>query len=217
MKKWVFGCLGLFIIVAAAGGYGVYRFVYLPGKAYVQSFTQLKVVPELNAKVVNKAPFTPPADNTLTAGSIDRFMQTQQTIQTRLGERLRQLEAKYEAIEQRQRAGGGEPTLGEAIDALKDLTSLFLEAKEAQVDALNAANLSLAEYEWTRGRIYEALGLPIDTTLQTIISDISAGRAPDLDNIQNPPEVVVPEKNRELVERYREQLTNNAALAFFAL
>ena len=34
--------------------------------------------------------------------------------------------------------------------------------RRAQVDALNQQGFSLAEYEWTRQRVYEAAGLPVD-------------------------------------------------------
>jgi len=217
MKKWVFGCLGLFIVVAGVGAFAAYKFVYLPGKAYVQSFTQLRAVPDLNRKIENHEAFTPPVTNALTKPNVERFVQVQQTIQSRLGERLKELETKYQDLEKRHRESGSAPSPGEIMSAFKDITGLYLDGKKAQVDALNAAGFSLAEYEWTRARIYEALGVPVDGTLQQIIQDVSAGRAPDLDAIKNPPATQVPPENRKLVEPHVKELTSGAALAFFAL
>jgi hypothetical protein len=217
MKKWVFGCLGLFLIVAAGGGYVVYRFVYLPGKAYVQSYTQLKVVPELNAQITNKSTYTPPANRALTNASIEQLVRAQRAMRTRLGERIQELETKYKFLGEQYQAKQKEPSLPELMSALKDLTGLYVDAKKAQVDALNEQGLSLAEYEWTRARAYEALGLPIATTLQQVISDISAGRTPDVEAITNAPPVEVPEENRNTVKPFTEELTQGAALAFFAL
>jgi hypothetical protein len=220
MKKWVFGCLGLFLVLAAAGGYVAYRFVYLPGKAYVQSFTQLKVVPELNAQITNKSAYTPPADNVVSSASVERVVQVQRAVQTRMGERVKELEARFKFLEERARASGGEPSFREAVEALKEITALFIDAKKAQVDALNAQNISLAEYEWTRARAYEALGLPMDFTLQQIIRDVSAGKVPDaeaLEKMQAGQTVEVPERNRDAVKPFAKELTDGAALAFFAL
>jgi hypothetical protein len=217
MKKWVFGCLGLFIIVAVGGGYAAYRFLYLPGKAYVQSFTQLKVVPELQAQISNKAPFTPPAGDVLTTAAVERFVRAQQAVHTRLGERIKEIETKYEALRPANHSGQVQLSFGEAMSVLKDLTGLFIDAKKAQVEALNAGGLSLAEYEWTRARAYEALGVPIDTTLQQIIRDAAAGKVPDVESITNAPPVQVPEQNREVVKPFSKELTQSVALAFFAL
>lgn len=217
MKKWVFGCLGLLLIVGVGGGYLGYRFLYLPGKAYVQSFTQLKVIPELNAKVENKTPFTAPAGDVLTTQSVERLIRTQKAIHENLGARVKELEAKYKTVNERLKNSDERPSFGEMMSALKDLSGLFVDAKEAQVQALNAEGLSLAEYEWTRARVYEALGIPINTTLQQIIRDAASGKAPDVEAIKNPPEVHVPEANREVVKPYAKELTEDAALAFFAL
>ena len=83
MKKGLLGCLIVFILVAVGGGYAAYRFLYLPGKAYVESFAQLKIVPELNAKVANQTRFTHPADKLLTEAGVERFLITQKAIQSR--------------------------------------------------------------------------------------------------------------------------------------
>lgn len=220
MKKWVFGCLGLFIVVAGVGGYFAYKFLresWNTGKAYVQSFTQLQVVPELNAKIENRAVFTPPDGNALTKANVERFVQAQKTIHTRLGERLKELETKYQTLSAEYHEAGKEPSIGETMTAFKEVMGLFVDGKKAQVDALNAAGYSLAEYEWTRARIYEALGLPIDGRWQQVVSDVSAGRTPDLEALKNAPTAVVPDENRELVEPFAKELTEGAALAFFAL
>lgn len=218
MKKWVFGCLGLFLVVAIAGGYAVYRFVYLPGRAYVASFAQLQVVPELHAQIENQEMFSPPADHGLTGDRVNRFVQAQRAIQTGMGPRIQELESRYAVLDPDRRGEGREPNLGEALAALKDIAGLYVEAKRVQVQALNAHGFSLAEYEWTRDRVYQALGLPIDTTLQAVLSAVAKGEKPDTEALENPPPPPpVPEKNRELVRAYQEELTNRAPFVFFGL
>lgn len=218
MKKGLLGCLVLFLIIAIGGGYAAYRFLYLPGKAYVQSLAQLKVVPELDAKIVNQQPFTPPADQVLSASQVQRFVGTQQAVRAQLGTRVKDLEAKYRMLGEALKDSGKQPSLTETFGALKDLAGLYVDAKKAQVDALNAAGLSLAEYEWTRARVYEASGLPLDTTFQQIIRDASAGRTPDSTTIEKPEAApAVPAANQKLVEPHTKELAEGAALAFFGL
>lgn len=217
MKKGLFGCLALFILVAIGGGYAAYRFLYLPGKAYVQSFTQLQVVPELNAQVANKTTFAPPAGNELSDTGVERFMRTQRAVRTSLGTRVTELQSKYEMLGERYKDSSQKPSFGETVAAFKDLIGLFVDAKRAQVDALNAEGLSLAEYEWTRARVYEASGFPIDNTMQQIIRDAASGKVPDVEAIKNAPATPVPDKNRALVQTHAKELAEGAALAFFGL
>jgi len=218
MKRGLLGCLVLFLIIAIGGAYAAYRFLYLPGKAYVQSLAQLKVVPELDAKIVNQQPFTPPSDQVLSASQVQRFMGTQQAIRTQLGTRVKELEAKYRTLGDALKDSGRTPSLTETLGALKELAGLYVDAKKTQVDALNAAGLSLAEYEWTRARVYEASGLPLDTTFQQIIRDATAGRNPDSTTIEKPAAApAVPDANRKLIEPHTKELAEGAALAFFGL
>lgn len=218
MKKTLFGCLILFVLVAVGGGYAAYRFLYLPGKAYVEGFAQLKVLPELNAQVRNQAEFAAPAGNVLTPEGVEQFMRTQRAVRSALGVRLNELETKYRTLGERMKSEGDKPSLNETLNAFKDLASLVIEAKRAQVDALNAEGLSLAQYEWTRARVYEAAGLAIDTSIQEILRDVAAGETSGTETVEKPaPAEVVPAANRALVQPYGKELAEGAALAFFAL
>ncbi len=218
MKKGLLGCLIVFVLIVVGGGYAAYRFLYLPGKAYVQGFAQLKVVPELNAQVRNQATFTPPAGNVLTTPTVERFVRTQRAIRTALGARATELQAKYQTLGERHKSSSEKPSLGEALDAFKDLAALYVDAKRAQVDALNAEGLSLAEYEWTRARVYEAAGMPVDASLQQVLNDVAAGQMPNADAVERPAETQpVPAENRKVVEPFAKELAEGVSLVFFAL
>ena len=217
MKKGLIGCLVVFLIVVIGAGYAAYRFLYLPGKAYMESFAQLKVVPELNAQVKNQATFVAPANQELASADLEKFLRVQRTIRTRLGARLTELEAKYKMFDQQNSEGDRKPSVTEAFGAFRDLAALYVEAKRAQVDALNAEGLSLAQYEWTRNRAYEAAGMPVDLSIQQALDDIAAGRTPEETPVEDAPATVVPEKNRTLVAPHAEELSQGVALVFFAL
>lgn len=218
MKKGLIGCLVVFLIVVIGAGYAAYRFLYLPGKAYVESFAQLKVVPELNAQVQNQATFVAPADQKLASADLERFLRVQRTIRTRLGARLTELENKYKMLDSQNRESAEQPSVTEAFNAFRDLAGLYVEAKRAQVDALNAEGLSLAQYEWTRNRAYEAAGMPVDLSIQEALNDIAAGKTPTDTAVEEAaPATAVPEANRTLVAPHAEELSQGVALVFFAL
>ena len=217
MKKWVFGCLGLLLLVGVAAGVGGYFFVYRPARDYMASFAQLRVVPQLNEQVKNQDAFAAPASAELTANQVDRFLRVQEALRKSLGARLDELQAKYHTLQPDAGGEGHRPSFGEIMGALKDLSGLYVDAKRAQVAALNAEGFSLAEYDWTRGRIYEAAGIPVDTVLRDAIHAAASGRKPDLSNATNDASVVVPDRNRELVAPHVEELAQGAGLAFFGL
>jgi hypothetical protein len=219
MKKFIFGCLAVVLLVGIGGAVGAYYFLWKPGKAYVVEFAKLKEIPQLNQKVRNTAAFAPPADNVLMKESVDRFMRTQQTIHVRLGQRLDEFSAKYRLLGQADNANY-KPSVSEVMSAYKDMAGLILEAKRAQVDALNENNYSLAEYDWTRRTIYEATGIPINPEFEKALRAIGEANKPEAEKTPDTtpaPVVNVPEKNRELVSPHMKELTERAVLAAFGL
>ena len=217
MKKVLLGCGVLVLLLGIGGAIGAYYFVWKPAKAAVTEFAKLKEIPQINQQVTNKAAFNAPADNVLTSDSVDRFVRTQQTIFTKLGARAEELSKKYELMD-RNRGANRVPTWAELSTAYKDFANLILEAKRAQVEALNQHKFSLAEYEWTRERIYEAADIPVNFNLDKLIRAVSEGKSPDqiLSGSDNPAPVV-PEKNRALVTPRKKELTDRAVLAAFGL
>ncbi|MGH8017529.1 MAG: hypothetical protein ACREIA_04455 [Opitutaceae bacterium] len=137
--------------------------------------------------------------------------------ETGLGARLDALSTKYQSLQKLSGEQGETPSLSELFEALKDLSGLVVEAKRAQVAALNQKNYSLQEYEWTRRQIYQAAGIPIDGTFQQIIRDASTGKVPDFEKAIVREPVNVPERNKELVAPHANELIERSALAFFGL
>jgi len=213
--KAVIGCLVVVAVLAIGGAVGAYFFVWRPAKVYVAEFAKLKEIPQLNQQVKKTAAFNAPADNVLAASGVERFLRTQQAIQSKLGTRLDELAAKYRTLSP---TPGSErrPSLTELTSALKDLAGLIVEAKRMQVDSLNQNDFSLAEYEWTRQRIYEASGLPVDMTVANALRSIAEGKSAEA-TPATAASAVVPEKNRELVAPHVRELGERAALAAFGL
>lgn len=215
MKKLLLGCAVVAVLLVVVGGTAGYFFVYRPAKQYMASFSQLQEVPKLNAGIRNKSAFTAPANGELTPDRVDRFMKAQEAVRTKMGARLEELDAKYKTLD-RERGEGEPPHVADVMEALKDLGGLIVDAKRAQVAALNEQGFSQAEYEWTRAAMYQAVGIELQEGLEQAIRNATGDRDTMSDAIDR---VVpdVPEANRKLVEPFKDKLAENMTLAFFGL
>ncbi|HSK08021.1 MAG TPA: hypothetical protein VK911_00475 [Vicinamibacterales bacterium] len=212
MKKLGIGCLVvlvLFAIVGVIAGYLVYDRLYKPAAEYVGSFKELGAIADLEREVKNTASFREPAGGELSEELVQRFMSVQDSMKARLGSRLDRLKAKYDEIEEG--SGEGQASFSEAMGALKDLTAILVEAKRAQVDALNAAGFSVKEYEWVRNQVYAGLGIIAGgLDLKNLAQAAGEGGQQLRARLDE-----VPERNRELIARYEQKLRDLAPLAFF--
>ncbi len=207
MKKFIIGCLTVFVILGAVGGFLAYRFVIRPVQGVVQNLEQLEQVGELNKRVSNTAAFTAPSDGILQESQLSRYLAVQENMKVSLSETVKELDAKYQDFDNE------EFTLSnvrEFFGAYQDILKLVLEAKEVQVAALNEQNFSLQEYAWVKREALRAAALPFT---QLDLSEFSADLNIDLPELsQN-----IPEENIQLLEPYRENLEDVIGLAFFGL
>jgi hypothetical protein len=54
-----------------------------------------------------------------------------------------------------------DPSIREMMNVYGDLVSMYSDAKQIQVDALNNANFSLEEYRYVQRSFYQALGVEL--------------------------------------------------------
>lgn len=217
MKKVLILLLVGFFALSVGGVVAGYYFIFRPAKAYVFNLAQLQEIPKLESQVRNKSSFAPPASGELTEDRVQRFTRTQEAVASHLGERIKQIEVKYKDYV-RSQAGERqrEVSVTEAMSMLKDLATIVVEAKRAQVDAINQNGFSLEEYEWTRSQVYAAAGIPVDAYFSQVVREVAAGREPDLKSVQTE-RATVPEKNRTLVAPLVKDLTDRAGLVFLGL
>ncbi len=214
MKKFAIGCAVALVLVLVVGGVLGYVFIWRPARVYIASFQQLAQIPEIERQVVNKAPFTAPSGNELTEGMVTRFVAVQEQMQQSLGPTFAELKTKYDQLDRLQKVEHRQPTFPEAMGALKDLTTIFVAAKRAQVEALNKAGFSLEEYSWIRGRVYSAAGIPMSEMDLTQLAEAAKKGQMEMRTAENEP---VPEQNRQLVQPYVKKLQEWAPLVFFGL
>jgi len=209
MKKFAIGCFGVLLVLAVAG-VGIVWFKFgddiSAGLDAVQGAAELATeFEELNDSVENRAAYEPPSDGTLSEETFNRFLAAQRQMRNMMEGRLDELQAKYESMEQEIDERGGQASISEMMGAYSDLTDLLIEAKRAQVAALNAQGFSLQEYNWVRQQVYRALG---ESVAVAAIAESGASA---------PARATAPEATREMVAPHREELMESYALAWWGL
>jgi hypothetical protein len=215
MKKALIGCLVLLGVLAVGAGAASYM-VYRKVNSTLAGFAQLGTVPELERSVRNQARFVPPPSGELSERQVQRLLGVQQAVRGRLGERAGEFERKYHALLAKDSATVFD--VPELVSAYRDLATGYVDAKRAQVDALNDAGLSLEEYRWVRSRSYAAIGIPMmDFDVARIVDDVRNGRTPPTPSATVQLGPSGPPASQKLVEPHRKVLERNVGLAFFGL
>jgi hypothetical protein len=216
-KKVAIGCAIVFVLLAVGGGIGVY-WLYSKAKTYVGSLSELGDVAKMEAAVANTAPFEGPASGELAPEQVERFAKLNEQVRATLGPRFEQLKKRYDELEARMKAESRETSPAEAFAAVKDLVDILKEVREAQVTALNAQRMSVAEYRWVRDRVFDAAGIPI--SVFNVGAFVEAAKSGDVETLTKGQadavagSATVPEKNRELVKPLESKLGEWAALAW---
>jgi hypothetical protein len=215
MKKLAIGC-GLAILITGIAAAGVAYYLYRQVSSTVAQFAELAQIPDLERTIRNKTTFTPPSSEELTEGQVQKLVQVQTAVRTRLGERMASFEAKYKTLLEKKEASLSDATA--IIAAYRDLASTWMDAKRSQIEALNTANLSLDEYRWIREQSYRALGQPfVDLDFGKLMQDAQNGIESQAGALRGALEPGGPEANKQLVEKVKKVLTDNLALASFGL
>jgi hypothetical protein len=215
MKKLAIGCAVL-LLIGFVGAGGASYYAYHKVTSAISGFAELGTLPELEKSVRKQGPYTPPPAGEPSPQQVDRLLGVQQAVRARLGARADEIEHRYHKLLAKDSATVVDAP--ELISAYRDLAAAYMDAKRAQVEALNAAGLSLEEYRWTRSQVYAALGMPImDLDVVGMIDDVKQGRQPAAPSYRM---AVGPSGSpavQKLVEPHRKALEANAGLAFFGL
>ena len=215
MKKLAIGCGIMAMLLTLAIGLGS-CFLFSKAKQFVGGYAQLAEIPALNEPIHNRSAFAPPEDGRMQARQIERYMAVQRGMHDRLGERFKQLNEKYGQLSRDLEQKGREANLGESLGAMNDLLAVLMEAKRAQVDALNASGLSYDEYQWVRQQTLIALGQGLaGFNLETLAGDPSKRSTVLAVPTELDPQML--EHNRALLTPYEDSMDQWLALSFFGL
>ena len=221
MKKFAIGCLIVLAVGFVAGGIGLY-FAYdrliKPTIEMAGSVKQLGRLADIEKQVTVTTAFTAPENGELTQAMVDRFVKVQQHVEATLGPRMGQLNTKYEQLDNALKADKRKASFTDLATGLKDLVSVIVDAKSAQVEALNQGAFSVKEYEWVRGQVYAAIGVTaVGLDMKKLAAEAQAGNLKGLPRAEREAPGDVPERNKALVAPYEKQLKAWASLAYFGL
>lgn len=208
-KKLAIGCLIVFVLLFLGGAGVAWWFIGRPAGELIGSVRDMQRIESIRDNVRASGPYDAPQDGVLAERQVERYMAVQETMRTRLEDRVATLRDRYEEIDER----GGDPTPAEIARAWSDVTGILVEAVEAQVDALNEQNFSLEEYDWVRARVLAAAGFAAGGY---DLTDLTSGEAPDR-AVPSEERVEVPDENVELVEPHVERIEETLPFAWFGL
>ncbi|HET7240593.1 MAG TPA: hypothetical protein VFI77_05510 [Gemmatimonadales bacterium] len=215
MKKLAIGC-GVLLLLGMVGAGGASYYAYHKVSSAFAGFAELGSLPQLERSVQNQRPFSPPTAGEPSQAQIDRLLEIQGNVRTRLGARADEIEHRYRRLLAKDSVTAIDAP--ELISAYRDLAAAYMDGKRAQVEALNRAGLSLEEYRWIRSRTYGALGMPlVEVDVARIIDDVKAGRQPVTPASPLTTAASASPALRTRVEPHRKALEATIGLAFFGL
>lgn len=204
MGKVAVGCLLVIVLAAAAGGGVVWFKVIKPGMEFAGDAVNFgEEFQRIERAIEDRSPYAPPDNGALSEQQFQNFLASQQRIRSHMETQLDELNEKYSEL--KARFDKKDPGLRDLTGVYRDFGDLLLEAKRAQVEALNSNKFSLQEYAWVRQQVYLALGEPIDAMAVTV------------DGRERPRGGRVPEETVALVAPHRETLMETHALAWWGL
>jgi hypothetical protein len=218
VKKILAGCLVILVlggVMLAVGAYFVYRAASPMVESARTMFDGLSQVAELEKDIRNRSSYTAPGSGELQKEQVDRFARVQDSMRKSMGQRFDEIEAKYEYLKN----SSAQPSFTELMGSLREMAGLIVDARRAQVNALNQENFSSDEYSWVKTRVYQAAGIELTNSIDFEKIAEAAREGTGLDGIRVPDQPIasVPEKNRELVKPHMDRMDEWMPLAFFGL
>ena len=222
MKKVLIGC-GIVIVIAMVGFGAAAYYAYRAMKPVIDNaasyMDKARIVERLGANINNKAPFPPPENGELTSMQVERFIAVQTRVRSELGDKWDEVEKKSAAIKARTDKNRNDWTFAEFTQVFNDIANIWIEARRAQVDALNVQKFSEAEYQWVRNRVYEAAGVHLAGNMNlSMIEELARDKATktgiEIPEIELPK---IPEKNIELVKPHAAKIKEWIPMAALGL
>lgn len=221
MKKILTGCL-IVLVIALIGfgvaGYYAYRFARPMIESAGDYVSKASEISRLGDRVANKTPYVPPANGELTASQVERFVAVQGRVRTELGDRWAEIEAKSAEI-RKKTEGKQDLSFAEVREIFSGIAGLYMEARRAQVGALNIHKFSDGEYTWVKRRVYEAAGMQVASSVDfSALEDLAReGAQKTSTKLPDLPMPEVPAANIKLVQPHLAQLKEWIPMAVLGL
>ena len=222
MKKVLAGCL-IVLVIAMIGfgvaGYWAYRAMKPVIDNAASYMEKAQIVERLGAAITNKTPFAAPERGELTSAQVERFIAVQTRVRSELGGRWDEIETKSAAIRARAEKNSNDWTLAEFTQVFSEIANIWIEARKAQVNALNVQKFSESEYQWVRSRVYEAAGVHLAGNMDLSMVEELARDNARKSGMELPPMELpkVPEKNIALVKPHAAKIKEWIPMAVLGL
>ena len=221
MKKILTGCL--IVLVIAMIGFGVAGYyAYRLARPMIESagdyVTRAGELSQLGDRVANKTPYVPPQNGELAATQVERFVAVQGRVRSELDNRWAEIEAKSAEI--RKKTEGNEAlSFADVRTIFSEFANIYVEARRAQVGALNIHKFSDGEYTWVKRRVYEAAGMEVASGLDfSALEDLARqGAQRSSTKLPEMPMPQVPRANIELVKPHIARLKEWLPMAVLGL
>jgi hypothetical protein len=202
------GTLLLLLVVAGAI---FYVRVYRPIGSPLMAMGAGRTLEE--RRLQNHKEFLPPPLGELTEVQVANFMTVEEAVEKEIATGAAIL-AKHQADLERASEANA-LSVRTALAVFGDIKPFYLNAKVAQIGAMNRAGFSKDEFEWVRKRLYGAAGIPFS---QLDVSEVLDGVNDAVVVVRRfkPPEHS-PEHNEGLALPLGSKLHGWGALAFFGL
>ena len=201
------GCLVVLAVILVGGAATASWLLGRPALSAFNAARDLARIELSESQVSSTVPFEPPAGGELTEQHLERYLAVSREVMASLGGHMDVLDERYQELSDLDSFSG----FRQAIFAWSDLLRLVAEAKDTQIDALNANGFSLAEYAWVRSQALRAAGVDY------FMVDFAQLVADSSDPIMQQEDPEVPRANVELVAPYAQELMRLAPLAAFGL
>ncbi len=222
MKKILAGCL--IIAVIAMIGFGVAAFyAYRAMKPVIDNASnymdKAREVARLGEGVRIKSAFEPPKNGELTAQQVERFVAVQTRVRDDLSDRWELVEKKSAELKAKAAEKSGDWTMAEFTSVFSEIASIWVDARRAQVNAINVQRFSEADYEWVRRRVYEAAGVELASGMDLSKIEALARDQAAKNGVEIPPMNLpeVPEANVRLVKPHAAKIKEWMPLAALGL
>jgi uncharacterized membrane protein len=214
MKKLGIGLLiaaAVLLLLVAIAGTVFYVRVYKPIGSPLMAMAGGKTLEE--KRLQNHAEFTPPISRQVTAEQTADFVAVEEAVEKNLGTNVTVLAPNQADLERASTSNA--LSVRTTLLAFGNIKPVYLNAKTAQIDAMNRARFSKAEFEWVRRQLYSAAGLHWS---QLDVSEVLEGLPDAAVKIrQFEPSRDVPEQNEQLARPHASKLQAWIAFAFFGL
>lgn len=205
MPKFLVGCLVVIAVLVVGGGTAGYFLVFKPAWEFASDVESLvSEYAELNEQIETTENYQPPGDGSIDDEQFQRFLVAQRDMREHMEGRMDELKETLESMQEDMDAEDREASITEMATAYRGLGELLIDAKRAQVEALNRYNFSLEEYLYVRNQTYRALGEEVAVAAFGDQADQARNRQ-------------VPDETVELVSQHREELMENYAFAWFGI